>query len=60
MDAENAKTLSKNYPDVFLALLKRMNPGERLELPRAFEKDFPKYFKAFYTADVASYIRQLR
>jgi len=60
MDVENARTLSRELPHVLLALLKRMNSVERHKLLAAFEREFPKDFNAFQTADVKNYLKQLQ
>jgi hypothetical protein len=49
MDTEKARTLTKNFPDVMLALIQRMNPEEREELLSEFQTKFPKDFQAWMT-----------
>lgn len=59
MDANQAKTLSQNFPDVLLALLKRMNSAERAQVLKSFASEFPRDFKAWHTADVKSYLKYI-
>ena len=56
MDDKNIPTLAKNFPDVLLALLKRMPAGERKETLKKFQSDFPKDFDRWHTAEVANYL----
>lgn len=56
MDEKNIPTLAKNFPDVLLALLKRMPSGEQSATLKKFQADFPKDFDRWYTADVARYL----
>lgn len=58
MDEQNIPTLAKNFPDVLLALLKRMPAVERKETLQKFQSDFPKDFNRWYTAEMASYLNK--
>lgn len=56
MDDKNIPTLAKNFPDVLLALLKRMPAVEQKETLKKFQADFPKDFNRWYTAEVEHYL----
>lgn len=58
MDDQNIPTLAKNFPDVLLALLKRMPTSERKVTLKKFQSDFPKDFDRWYTIEVASYLNE--
>lgn len=60
MDAEQAHILARNYPDVLLALLKRMPQAERTAVLQIFEAQYPKEFKAWHTGDVKTYLKSIR
>jgi len=60
MDSEKIPTLAKNFPDVLLALLKRMSAAERAAVLKGFEAQAPKDFGAWYTPDVESYLNSAR
>lgn len=59
MDADKVPTLAKNFPDVLLALLKRMSPAERSKVLAEFENSHPEAFKEWYKPDVQEYINSL-
>ena len=59
MEAEQARTLSAQFPDAFLALLKRMTRAERTALLKEFAAQYPKDYAAWLTADVRTYLKFL-
>jgi hypothetical protein len=60
MDADKVPTLAKNFPDVLLALLKRMNSDERSRVLSEFENSHPEAFAAWHNPEVQEYLRSLR
>lgn len=59
MDSEKIPTLVKNFPDVFLALVKRMDAKERQRVLKDFAVSHPKSFKQWHTPDVQAYLKSM-
>jgi hypothetical protein len=56
MEPEKVVTLAKNFPDVLITLLSRMDKEERQKILNDFKDNSPIAFKAWYSPEVENYL----